>query len=166
MSHPRLQHTHTHTNDQTPVLLQMSHPPQADNYSVSDGVRWRVGCGTDWARGGVGERAEQHNDSSPQCSTHTPPRQHARSNPPPAVWRRARVWQGDTGSFFMCCSSTPLQSNREQHLCFTTTHQPLTGRRRSKPELRSDINHSLVDNCRQMLIAFWLSSNPLFHCLC
>ena len=31
----------------------MSHPPQADNYSVSNGVRWRVGCGTDLGRGGV-----------------------------------------------------------------------------------------------------------------
>ncbi len=45
--------THTHTNDQTLVLLQMSHPPQADNYSVSDGVRWRVVRGTGWGRGGV-----------------------------------------------------------------------------------------------------------------
>lgn len=129
--------THTHTNDQTLVLLQMSHPPQADNYSVSDGVRWRVGCGTD--RRGEGEvrgRVEQHNDSSPQRSTRTPPRQHARANPPPAVWLRAQEWQGDTGSFFMCYSSTPLQSNREQHLCFTTTHQPLTGRRRGGPGLQ------------------------------
>lgn len=44
---------HTHTHFQTLVLLQMSHPPQADNYSVSDGVRWRVGCGTDLGRGGA-----------------------------------------------------------------------------------------------------------------
>lgn len=32
----------------------MSHPPQADNYSVSDGVRWRVGCGTTGKEEGLG----------------------------------------------------------------------------------------------------------------
>lgn len=32
----------------------MSHTPQADNYSVSYGVRRRVGCGTDWGRRMVG----------------------------------------------------------------------------------------------------------------
>lgn len=139
----------------------MSHPLQADNYSVSDGERWRVGYGTGWGIEGVGERVEQHDDSSPTCSTHIPPRQHACSNPLPAVWRRAQEWQGDTGSFFMCCSSTPLQSNCEQHLCFTTTRRPLTGRKRGKPELRSDINHSAADNCCQTFDCFLVIFKPL-----
>lgn len=124
------------------------------------GWRWRVQWGTREGKG-----ADWHNDSSLQSSTHSPSRQHAGSNPPPAFWQCAWEWQGDIGSFFMCCSSTPLQSNCKEHLCFTT-HQRLTGRQRSKTELRSDINHSLADNCCQMLIAFWLSSNSLFHCLC
>lgn len=169
VGHHHLQHwhTYTHTNNQTLVLLQMSHPPQADNYSVSDGVMWRVGCRTDQGRGGVGKREWSSTMIHHHSTQHTPlPRQHARSSPPPAVWQHAREWQGDTVSFFMCCSSTPLQSNCEKHLCFTTTHEPLTGRRRGKEEPQSDINHLPVDNCCQMLIAFWLSSNALFHCLC
>ncbi len=113
-----------------------------------------MGWGGGWCAGQAGVEEGFDGESraaqwfiTTALDAHTPPRQQARSSPPPAVWQRAREWQGDTSSFFMCCSSTPLQSNREQHLCFTTTRQPLTGRRRGKPQLRSDIYDRLTSLC-------------------
>lgn len=106
-----------------------------------------MGCGTDWGEKNGGGRDGSSTMIHHHSAQHTPPLQHARSYPLPAVWQCAQEWQGDTGSFFMCCSSMPLQSKRVQHLCITTKHQSLTGSRRGKPQLQSDINHSPVDNC-------------------
>lgn len=105
----------------------MSHPLQADNYSVSDGVRWRVGWGTSERERGVGgTMIHHHRVLNTHPSSATCPLQ------PPASSLAAclRVTRWHWLFFFMCCNSTPFQSNCEEHLCFSTTRQPLTGRKK------------------------------------
>lgn len=139
----------------------MSHPLQADNYSVSDGVRRRVGRGTR-ERGGrrdstmIHHHSAQHTPLLGIMPAPTPP------PPPPAVWRCAWEWQGDTGFFHVLqLHATPIKLWEAPLLQNNT---PAADWQAAKVKRSRNLTWTIhwLTTSTKCWLPFWLSSHPGF----